>query len=374
MAEAAITALNKLPRGCLPDKTKEWTVFSAICEENSEFRIVSAGTGTKCLSKGQLSTNGTLLNDSHAEVIAIRAFKRYLMCELEKFMRSSESAIFEGSLAGGYQIKPTVKYHFFTTHPPCGDATIFPVDSESNAEEPPSKKVKVVDDCSFTGAKMIAQSDTGDALAQNVGAVRIKPGRGERTLSMSCSDKLAKVLVLGVQGSLLSSLLNKRIYLKSILLSKNSAYHKESMERALYKRFPQKDFPIPELLESSVDFPYPKDDNKLPCPKTIIWCCVADKPLEISVDGRRQGVSKKNISHTSSRLKVCRIEMFRQFMSLLKLKYPNKEKELETQSYAEVKSKYCKEYLSAWEVLKRDYFKQWSVKPTHLQDFRLEEQ
>jgi tRNA-specific adenosine deaminase 1 len=53
-----------------------------------------------------------------------------------------------------------------------------------------------------------------------VTAVRTKPGRGPQTISMSCSDKISKWLVVGIQGSLLSNLLEKPIYLDEIIIGK----------------------------------------------------------------------------------------------------------------------------------------------------------
>jgi tRNA-specific adenosine deaminase 1 len=76
-----------------------------------------------------------------------------------------------------------------------------------------------------TGAKCVPTSDLTDSREKGVayhvtGVVRTKPGRGDPTTSMSCSDKIAKWLVLGIQGSLLSVLLDKPIYLKAIVLGK----------------------------------------------------------------------------------------------------------------------------------------------------------
>jgi tRNA-specific adenosine deaminase 1 len=53
-----------------------------------------------------------------------------------------------------------------------------------------------------------------------VGSLRTKPGRGDPTQSMSCSDKIAKWLVLGAQGTLLSLLISQPIYFGYIVVSK----------------------------------------------------------------------------------------------------------------------------------------------------------
>ncbi len=69
-------------------------------------------------------------------------------------------------------------------------------------------------------------------LYHSVGVLRLKPGRGERTLSLSCSDKLARWGVLGFQGALLSHYLQEPLYFRAVVVGK-CPYSHQAMQRAL---------------------------------------------------------------------------------------------------------------------------------------------
>lgn len=241
-----------------------------------------------------------------------RGFVRYIYSEISKHQANLASIILLNSDSRKYAIDSSVSFHLFTTHAPCGDASIFKTlrstDCNSEDKEPTAKKPKIetaaqeeLDDSvgvgdilngesNFTGAKLIPiDFDVpADLMAQNVGKLRTKPGRGIRTLSMSCSDKLARWNVMGVQGALLHSLMSKPIYLESIVLCGDQC-DVEACERAVCKRWTpfQPNSALPEPFQigtpsirkcsRTINFVYFKRHNLHPAPGSIVWCKVNER-------------------------------------------------------------------------------------------------
>ena len=85
------------------------------------------GTGTKCLGQNEISDQGDLVHDSHAEVIAKRAFVLYLMTEVKKCLEGQSGEGILRKVKGQddlVELDPDVTLYFYTSFPPCGDATI----------------------------------------------------------------------------------------------------------------------------------------------------------------------------------------------------------------------------------------------------------
>ncbi|XP_071460413.1 tRNA-specific adenosine deaminase 1 isoform X12 [Marmota flaviventris] len=247
----------------------------------------------------------------------------YLLYQLQLAATLNKESIFvPGTQRGLWKLRPNLLFVFFSSHTPCGDASIIPMlefeeqpccpvirdqDSSLSLEDsgnvktpenerkhedpdgPVTKKMRLepgtparfftngtaqhgkqdsgsfasgvrgsnltverladvacgaprsatVVDIYRTGAKCVP-GEAEDlrkpgAAYHQVGLLRVKPGRGDRTCSMSCSDKMARWNVLGCQGALLMHFLEEPIYLSAVVIGK-CPYSQEVMQRALIGR------------------------------------------------------------------------------------------------------------------------------------------
>ena len=210
------------------------------------FRVVSLGTGTKCLNRDEVSPCGLNLCDSHAEVIARRAFIRYLYrCALyclEFNITDDLSCPYETHGPTNFlRLRPNWRFHLYVSDSPCGDAAIYD---------------RVSGESRFTGAKLTQRSaediETVKEGQQAVSIMRTKCGRSDiddrrRSTSMSCSDKILRWWVrvaeydvyanlyrsiLGLQGSLLT-LFASPIFLSTVVVGADPIAREPSQQQAL---------------------------------------------------------------------------------------------------------------------------------------------
>jgi len=204
-------------------------------------KVISIGTGTKCINGEYMSDQGLALNDCHAEIIARRGLLRFFYDQLKIHLNEDEetrnTSIFEDRDDGqpGFQVKGEIQFHLYISTSPCGDARIFSP-HEANTSEGESKSDPHPNRRARGQLRTKIESGEGTIPVRNAtSGFQTWDGvlQGERLLTMSCSDKISKWNVVGVQGSLLSHFVEP-IYLDSIILG--SLYHAEHLSRAMYGR------------------------------------------------------------------------------------------------------------------------------------------
>lgn len=207
---------DNLPKGGKP-KENEWTVLSCIIKEDSNcpeiYEVVAVGTGSKCIGVDKMSERGDILNDSHAEIVCRRSFLRYLYEEMIETLKNAnkKNLLTFNNATKKFDFIENIKFHFFTTQVPCGDASIIPKEDTLNQkqsisnssllpeigdslkrsrdingpDEKINKRLKLdntEEDIHRTGAKCLNHSVNKDSFGEGkdyhiTGVVRTKPGK-----------------------------------------------------------------------------------------------------------------------------------------------------------------------------------------------------
>lgn len=103
VASAVLRRYASLPKNGKP-QPGEYTLLAGFAVTDDAVpdappRVVALGTGTKCLPASSRCPRGEALSDSHAEVIARRAFVRFLYDEFERAMEVDEGDAGEDAAA-----------------------------------------------------------------------------------------------------------------------------------------------------------------------------------------------------------------------------------------------------------------------------------
>lgn len=279
------------------DARKKLAAFIIKRGEQDKGEVVALATGSVCLTAENLCEDGRTLSDCHAVVIARRAFLKYLHKEVKLFYEDGRSqSIFEQrGDSKKLQMKDHVSVHMYCSTAPCGDGSVFTASENTMLSE---KELDLI----CEGVHYPTFTDQGQ------GQLRVKTSTGRSTcvtrdysqvqrlddlrqgqplVTMSCSDKLLKWNVLGLQGALLSHFL-KPIYLNSITLG--HLYTQGHIVRAVCCRvddniaaYLPSGFSLrhPYVGRATIYLPQGGTDNLFN--HSINWCG-ADKQIEI-IDG-----------------------------------------------------------------------------------------
>ncbi|XP_012437675.1 tRNA-specific adenosine deaminase TAD1 isoform X2 [Gossypium raimondii] len=387
VADKVFSLYKSLPKKGKP-QGREVTVLAAflLSSPSQDTEVIALGTGTKCIGRSKLTHSGNIVNDSHAEIIARRALLRFFYAEIQCLNDNNgfQNSIFESELDGSggikYKIRAAWKLHLYISQLPCGDASLSLVPSS-------------IGDCS-----------------ELIGLVQRKPGRGDTTLSVSCSDKIARWNVVGVQGALLSYFLLP-VYLHSVTVGR-SPYVSEDvclvkqLKRSLFERVTplsnelikpfevnkvcevysflilyigQGDFDTLVLCEQPIFCAAPVPPREfqhsetaqatLTCGYSICWNKSGLHEVILGTTGRKQGTSSKGAVYPSTESLLCKKRFLETFVSLrheCKIRCSSNEV-----SYRELKDR-AEEYSSASKLFKgRPPFRNWLLKPVNLENFSI---
>ncbi|KAH0596792.1 hypothetical protein MHUMG1_05100 [Metarhizium humberi] len=243
IARTVISQFQKLPAKRKPtvrnNGLHEWVPLSGIvAEQDGKWACLALATGMKCLPASKLhEADGNAIHDWHAEVLAIRAFNRFLIDECKTLQQGKSASILQA--CGSHEPKPFrirdgLKLHMYCSEAPCGDASMELImaaqDDASPWDIPPSPAT--------TESDATTTSLPGRAYFSQLGVVRRKPARGDAppTLSKSCSDKITLKQCTSLLSSLTSLLVDTSSAYIDTLVLPGSQYSAAGCQRAFSER------------------------------------------------------------------------------------------------------------------------------------------
>ncbi len=120
--DVASTVLNVYSSLAFRPPPRQFTILASfvLSDQAHGLKVISIGTGSKCLPAIRLQHGGDALHDSHAEVLARRGALRWFLEETERASSSSyKSPWIERCEDKRYAMKSGSRLHLYITTVPC---------------------------------------------------------------------------------------------------------------------------------------------------------------------------------------------------------------------------------------------------------------
>ncbi|XP_047185870.1 double-stranded RNA-specific editase B2 isoform X3 [Scophthalmus maximus] len=307
---------RSLVGGCSPAHARHKSLAGIVMTQAGldlrHAQVVALSTGTKCINGEYLSDQGQVVNDCHAEVTARRALLRFLYSQLELFLSKRpedwEESIFVRHKECGYRLRDDVHFHMYISTSPCGDGRLnspYEITSDLHSSRHLMRKHR-------NHLRTKIESGEGTVPVRCRGPVQTWDGvlQGEQLITMSCTDKITRWNILGLQGALLSHFVEP-VYLRSVTVG--SLRHTGHLGRVLNQR-QERLGPLPATYRrsqpllsglSSAEYQQP---GKASC-VSVNWT-LGDAQLEVV----STGTGRRRDSGTPSRL--CKHALFTRWSRL----------------------------------------------------------
>ncbi|NWZ61130.1 RED2 editase, partial [Acrocephalus arundinaceus] len=198
-------------------------------------QVIVLSSGTKCINGEYINDQGLAVNDCHAEIVARRAFVHFLYSQLELHLSNGAdifTKVCSGKVTGKrHTLKQREKLSLsMRTNFPHGDrlAVVTQVTQKVNSSKHIVRKYR-----GHLRTKIESGEGTIPVRCHNAAQTWDGVLLGEQLITMSCTDKIARWNILGLQGALLSSFIEP-MYLHSIIVG--SLYHTGHLSRVMSHR------------------------------------------------------------------------------------------------------------------------------------------
>jgi tRNA-specific adenosine deaminase 1 len=214
------------------DGRQEWTILAGVVlswpeaqKQNREYKCISLATGVKAAPHNALSPHGDTLHDCHAEVLARRSARQWVLDRVRDhrcdITRDGIPLLFDVSERESrslppYQPDDQFSFHLYCSSIPCGDmSSALVMQRRTDSASGTSKFCTEFVSPSIEDPFLLLRGRDHSTLAQT--CLRTKPGRPQSvpSISLSCTDKIARWAILGFQGALLAPLTGQ-LYFSSL--------------------------------------------------------------------------------------------------------------------------------------------------------------